>query len=288
MRKGLAVVAAIVVALCLAGCAGGEGVNAGSSGDGVSILGAAPGKADSIKVEEIDWSVEEGLVNGTRCVAFSYTNNTSFTVMEVEVRFDLREGLTDEELSVFDPVFENPYWSTPAEKMYIIGASRVMAEPGEAPSAAACSLCGTFTYVTDPAQYELMEPSVMTVTYLGGDGRLYVEHYDYLTGKYSLSSNSGMQAVSWSTSELSSHLPALSAPVLVVTWDDENLFSFNAAGVDRTTYEAYLQACKDAGFVGDEISSASFFNAADAEGRDLLMNYSASNETLGVSLSSNE
>ncbi len=40
-----------------------------------------------LKIENIDWNVKEGVLDGRRFVNFSYTNNSEYPVVDVEIEF---------------------------------------------------------------------------------------------------------------------------------------------------------------------------------------------------------
>ena len=41
-------------------------------------------KKDAIKIEDIDWNVTEGVMDGERFISFNYVNNSAYTIMEIE------------------------------------------------------------------------------------------------------------------------------------------------------------------------------------------------------------
>lgn len=84
-------ITALISMAMLTGCNNGN-----NSSDGTKS------KKIPIKIEDIAWSVEEEIVEGEREVVFSYTNNTKYTIGDMEIKFTLKDGITDEELKVFD------------------------------------------------------------------------------------------------------------------------------------------------------------------------------------------
>lgn len=203
-RKLALLVVVVGLATCLGACSeSGESGRTGNEGGAPaaeatqSAPGVMPGEDDSIKIDEVEWSVDEGIVDGERKVALSYTNNSSFTIMQFRIEFVQREDVTDEERAVFDEVYADSDWAPDVEasELYLVGDNQHFVESGQEADPAPCTLA----YATDAPtmeQYGLMEPSVASIVYLGGDGKVYCEYYDFLNDSYSLDSNEYEQVLS--------------------------------------------------------------------------------------------
>lgn len=44
-------------------------------------------KSNDLKIEDIDWSVDEGILDGDRYVMLSYSNNSKYTISNFEITF---------------------------------------------------------------------------------------------------------------------------------------------------------------------------------------------------------
>lgn len=56
---------------------------------------------EKIRIEDIAWNVDEGIIGGDRCVILDYTNNTPYTVADFEITFKERSDITEEEKQAF-------------------------------------------------------------------------------------------------------------------------------------------------------------------------------------------
>lgn len=69
----------------------------------VSLTGCGSSKTTSsspkekINIKDIAWNVDEGIVDGERCVLLDYTNNTNYTITGFELTFKEKKNITEEE-----------------------------------------------------------------------------------------------------------------------------------------------------------------------------------------------
>lgn len=293
MKRAFATCAAagLIACLALAGCSsnGGAMGSAGAAPQGSSVNQSESkgGEKDSIKVDEIDWSVEDGIIDGNRRVVFNYTNNSDYLVCGIKMEFRQRDDVTDEDRAVYNSIYENnEFWQEMnggPEELYITASCMQMVDPGEAVDSVRCTFNSTSTSVESMDQYELMEPSLLSIAYLA-NGKKYVEYYDYGTGKYSLDSKSGEAANEWDESGISEVLPEPDSQLVVDSYSSSSYYSVNVYGFDREAYEAYVASCKDAGFTTDPYESDAFYSAENDSGDNLSLSYDASDEELAISL----
>lgn len=282
MKRIIGAVCATVIVITLAAC-GGSPVQGGSQPSEApqQVAGAVPGEDDSIKIEEIDWAVEESVIDGERELALSYTNNSSFTILELRIEFYQREDVTDEDRSAFDEAYADSDWSpdVDASELYIVGDNQHFVTQGESAEPIACSLGYA---LTDPTidQYALMEPNTAAIVYLGGDGKIYCEYYDFLNDEYSLDSSGGVDAVEWSESDISKLVPEIDAPVVNVGNDDEDRFVFNAHGLTLDDFAPYVEECKELGFTGDPSEDEDWYTATNEDGYEIWLNYYAESDSI--------
>lgn len=283
-------VLAATLALSLAGCSGGESAGENSNiGEGTSaVQESEAAKEGAVKVEDIDWRAEQSVVDGERVVAFTYTNNSKYPIFKVEIEFAQKGDATSEQIiSAFEESLKDDYTDEDVKKLSMSAASseRIVA-PGETLSGGEL-MDSTYRDIDNLEQCNLMEPDMMTVDYIGDDGKLYEEYYDFKSGSYSLSSLSGKPAVSWSDGELASMLPKAEFDIVTVTVDSD-YFYFRAAGVERSEYDAYVAACKGKGFTESEESASTWFYASNAEGYRVSLSFSDENETMSGNIEMSE
>ena len=251
----------LALAACSAGGAGGVAAP-GSEGDGEVQLSAAPAD-DAIKVEQIDYEVKDGVENGYRRVLFGYTNNSDYTVVSVELLMAMPEDVEDEALeSAFADLIEQGFYTVDDLHEIKMGCDSTFAvEPGQTSGDRAATY--GMVYVTSLEQYELMEPDMLTIKFLH-DGEIYEEYYDYRTGSYTLSSDV-IDAGQWGESELAEAIPRPEG-ALVTDVDDGDRFTFEIMCMTEDDFEAYVDACKDAGFTVDVAETDTTYYADNEDG----------------------
>ncbi|WP_455138607.1 DUF6591 domain-containing protein [Thermophilibacter sp.] len=291
MKKSALLAMALVASLGIAGCSGQAAPSTdggAASPDAASPAAQAPGEDDSIEIDEIDWTVDESVVNGNRKLSLSYTNNSTFPIIYFEIEFDQREDVTDEQRSAFDEVYSDPDYTPSAEpdEIYIVGRNEHYVEPGESADPVPCGLAYAITSPT-LEQYDLMEPSIAHIRYVGNDGKVYREYYDFLNDKYSLDSNGTEETISseaWPDSELAQMLPSFDAPAVLVDSDETDTFSFHAYGATADEFAAYVDACKEKGFTTVDYESGTSYDATNDSGYELSVAYYSSSDALSVRL----
>lgn len=240
----------------------------------------------AVHIEEIDWNVAESILDGERMVSFSYTNNSKYTILEIELQFKQKEGITAEQLAVFDNIKkECELTDDEVAEIYITGCNKKCADPGETVSASPCYIEDTYTYVENIDQYEIMEPDIMTIYFIGNDGKGYTIYYDFKSHTYSESSLGGQNIQKWSDSELSKLLPKPVAPEIKADIDDENLFMFRVHGITIDEYEAYIEEVTANGFSDVVIRDKRSYYSSNADGVSVSIYYDAVNEEMNGSIS---
>lgn len=283
MKKALVTLLSAAMLISLTGC-GSENSTSPISGNGSITISASDtsfSTKDAIKIEDIEWNVTESVMDGERFVSFNYTNNSKYTILDVEIKFVQKEDVTSEQLSVFSDLKEKREWTDEeVADIYILGYNRKCAEPGETVLDSPCCINGTYTLVENIDQYELMEPDMVTIAFIGKDGKGYAEYYDFKSQTYGESSQGGQDIQQWSDSEISKMLPKAEAPAINVSSNDENRFFFTAYGVSRDTFEAYVEAVKANGFTEVGFESSTSYRATNADGVEAHITYTAVEEKM--------
>lgn len=271
MKKILGVLLLIAMMLSLAGC-------------GNSVFSAK----NEIKIEDIDWDVTESILDGERFVSFNYTNNSKYTIVDVEMKFVQKSDVTSEQLSVFDRLKESGTWTDDEiADIYILGFNRKCADPGETVSNSPCCINGTYNYVKTIKEYEIMEPDMATITFIGKDGKGYITYYDFKTQKYSESSQSGYDVQKWADNEFGKQLPKVEATAIGIISDDEDFFSFAAYGTSKETYDKYIDSVKASGFNEVVYETNTSFCATNSNDVEVSIYYSVIEEEISGSVLSN-
>lgn len=240
-----------------------------------------------ISIDDIDWTVKEGTIRGESAIIFEYTNNTPYTIAKMEMTFEQRDDVTSDQLTVFDQ-YKTDYGWTYEElaDTYIVGYNYKFADPGETVSKSPCLInFNVFYPVETMAQYELMEPTKVEITYIGDDDRGYTVMYDFGTEDYDYYYETGRDIHEWTTGDIGNQLPDTEFRMVTVNADVDNYFSFDAYGVSEADYEAYEDACKEIGFTDVDWDDDESYRASNNSGYTLSMDYDFVDEDLYVQIS---
>ena len=98
------------------------------------------------------------------------------------MKFKQKEGTIIDQLSVFDEL-KSPYeWSDEElAELYILGNNRKFFDHGETVPDSPCVVNGTYILVENMKQFEIMEPDIVDIAFIGDDGKGYVVYYDFKT-----------------------------------------------------------------------------------------------------------
>ena len=165
-----------------------------------------PGKKDSVKIDQLNWSVSEGVVDGVEMMTFEYDNKSSFDIAQFTIQFEPKGELTDEQKLLFTDVFDEE------EATHDYSTLKM------------CITHGDYVANAQQNQYDLMEPSVATIAYLGGDGKIYLEYYSFKSKTYTTSSKGGVKAYDWPTKALAKSLPKPDCPIVYTSLDEKAAF----------------------------------------------------------------
>lgn len=262
-RMAIAVsMAALAGVLSLSGCGNvaTQGTGAQSPAEQTSALPAE----DEINIKDIAWSIEPGVDGGDRRMLFEYENKSGYDILSVRLEGRLKTDLTDEEIeagysNIIDDGFtveELRDWVFNAE----VGEQLVPGGKSKTDEA-----CLGIYYLINQEQYELVEPDMLTIKFID-DGKLYTEYYDYLSKSYSLSSDV-VDLEQWSTTELAKLMPKQDDLLVTDITESSSRFGFETIGTSRESYEAYIEACKEAGYGFDITSGDGFFYSYSEDGK---------------------
>ena len=268
LRSLLSVMVALVLgvsALGLVGC-GGPGGSGGGGGEG-----GVPAD-DAIKVDEVEWAIEEGIEDGDRVMTFSYENGSDYTIVSVELAMVIDEEATSEEIeAAFPEDLEGHTVEELREQQGMLEAEGIV-EPGAASEPAEANLTAE--------QRDLVVPDMLTVRFLS-DGKLYEEYYDFRSDAYDQSSEV-IDVEQWGEGELASLLPEPDGLLVDDITESETLFTFSTIGTTQEDFDAYVEACKEAGFTAAVLSHEGFYAAENEDGTNrLVLNLNSGGEISG-------
>ena len=271
------------ITLCFTGCSSNSTTD-NPSGD---ISG------NSISIEDIALSVDEGVVDGDRFVLLTYTNNTQYTISSFELTFKEKANITDEEKETFyADVQENFEMSNEDmedlkdQPISMHAKTDRVVEPGESISNVNCYYYSGIFYLKDIDHYNLVEPDIATIKYIDED-QIYTIYYDYNSKKYSTESETEI-AYQWSQTDLGNKIPKPDVKVVESGRDDESVYMFDAYGLSLDQFNDYVEKCKELGYTVDPGSFEGFYSADDEDGYNVYLYYNEDSDSMSGIISAPE
>lgn len=242
-------------------------------------------ESNELSMDDIVWSVDEGIVDGERYVLMSYTNNTSFTISGIEITFTEKNAVTDEEKETYYSELKTDFDFTDEDLEDIKGQpismhteSDKIVAAGESASNINCYYYGGFYYVKDINHYNLVEPDIATIRYINNEN-IYTINYDFKSDKYTVDDET-VKAYQWASTSLGDRIPKPDVQVIESGRDDEMIFMFDAYGMSLEQFNAYVEECKTMGYTVDAGSFEGFYSADDAEGYNVYLSYNEDNDSM--------
>lgn len=279
MKKIVYLIALFVVILSLplgfSGCgadASGNGDNAGSA-------------TSSFQIEDLDWSVAEGIADGERYALLDYTNNSKYTVIEFEMQFKQKDGITDEEKEKYysdvkemfsidesDPDDAEHFEDIKNRDIAMYAKSKQIAKAGETVSGIHCYYYSGYYYVKDMNHYALVVPDIATIRYIDKE-KVFTVYYDYSAQKYTYDSKTE-PAYYWTERGLEKVIPKPEADYVKNSgWDDSSCFIFEVCGWTVDDFNSYVKQCKEYGFIIDAEDADGIYIADSADGYNIELFY---------------
>lgn len=240
--------------------------------------------AESLSIDDIDWSVKEGIDNN-RHVFLDYTNNSSYPILYLKLNFMERSDLTEEEKDAYYAEMEEIY-DLDAEKMENLKSWPISMEAEErklvAPSESARNIemwYSNFTaYMDTYSHYGLMEPDSAEIEFLS-DGKLYTINYDFKSDTYVLK-NEIEEAYEWSTKDIGNQIQKPNAEVLQISADTEERFAFTAYGFSLDQFNEYVETCKTQGYTLNTNEYNGYYSADNEAGCNIAISYNEENNSM--------
>lgn len=240
---------------------------------------------DAIKIEDIDWSVDSGFDNGERTVKFTYTNNSKYKIIDLDLKFAQKSTTTKKDMKVFNYLKKNGgIWSQDEiNDIYLEAIEHRFTEPGETIDDGLVSINGTYTYAKSMDEYKLMEPDSLEVTFVGDDGKGYEMYYDFKTQTYGDGSDEGFDLYNWAEKSYGKMFPKMTDVVSSVIVDENDNFCVDVYGVSKDDYDDYVSEVKNDGFSNIKYDEDGLFQATDSLNNEAYITYSEYSEKICIS-----
>ena len=286
MKKIVSVFLLFVIVFSLAACGNNTstGNDSMSDGDGAAsstntnngnsdMSDKATNLVDYPKIDDIEWFFSNGVAYNEPVALFGYTNNTGFTIVELDVSFRLNDSVTPEQLAVFKGL-KDSFSSLSDEELLKITPTvydYMVCENGETVDGAVCYLKASYE-AESTAQCDLFALDSATIAFIGKDGKKHTVAYSAVNEGYSLTGKAEELFV-WSESAYAKLVPQPDTKIAAVDYDEPDYFQFTAYDISSSGYTAYVEACKAAGFSNDLEESDLSFWGTDSKGNEMNVRF---------------
>ncbi len=243
---------------------------------------------EAVSIEDINWNVDESVVDGDRTVVMSLTNNSQYTLAGFDISFVEKDDLSGEDKEAFYNDIKESFEASDDDMEQIkgreigmhAGTERVI-PLGESVNDAKVYYYQGYFYMKKIDHYALVTPDIAEISYVDGD-KIYKEYYDFKSKKYS-KDDSTEDAKYWTSSKLGSLVPKPEAPVVKENGrDDEDCFMYEAYGMTMDDFNSYADSCKEMGYKEDPSEFDGFYSADNADGYNVYMNYDKDKGSVSV------
>lgn len=273
MNKNNIIITVMALVLCFTMCL--VGCNNSVSPEKTE---APKAEKSGIDISDIDWNVDEGVIDGERYVLLNYINNTQYTITSFKLKFKERSGITEEEKTNFYTDIQKKLKATDSDMdslknkpIAIRAETERIVEPHESVSNVNCYYYDGAFYLKDISHYQLVEPDIATIKYIDSD-KIITVYYDYGSKKYS-SDPKAETAYVWSQTDLGTKIPKPDVKVVESGRDDERIYMFDAYGLTLEQFDAYVERCKEQGYTVSPSSFEGFYSADNSDGYNVYLHY---------------
>ena len=282
----------------LAGCGSQGGETAAESGatsavsstasdSSGSVSSSAPvsnfSAENAIKIEDIDWTIKEIVLNGNKYVSLDYTNNSKYPITYFEIHAVPKEDFKKEDLAKYKEIrrwYKSYSDEDFIDALYFQGYTYKIVDPGETTKNNTCAI--NARYCTSIKQYELMEPDTATISIIGDDNKIHTVGYSFSAGTYTEDTDKIQDLYSLSDNKLLENIPTDSFKVNEIVVEGDDYIHFNTYGFKKEDYDDYVSELKKEGFKKDAEFDDSFYGIK----KDIKVNvdYNDDREMLDINI----
>ncbi len=224
------------------------------------------------KMDEIDYYFYDSIRYEEPVALFGYENHSNYTIVEMTLYFEMKEGITPEQLELFAPFKERWENLTDEEILELTPEiyDHMVADPGEKVEGGLIDFLYN-TEATNTAQCELIELESASIYYIAEDNMIHTVNYLSENGAHALL-DYREEPCEWSESAYAQMVPKPDSKVVKVDYDKEDVFICTAYDMDFQDFEAYIEKCKEAGYTELEDGRTSY-HMLNEQGYKLHMRY---------------
>lgn len=208
------------------------------------------------KIDQLDWRVDTGVIDENRRVLMDYTNNSDYTIVELDLTFTQKSDVTEEQrqeelnhtkelLSLSDDdvseVKDSPL------SAYV--NSVVLTRPGDTSTKQPCYYYGGIFYMQDISFYNLLTPDIAIIKYIDDD-MIHTVSYDFKSKNYTEDTDT-TPAKQTSNNALLENVPMISSDYVEVD-DYDTSVSVTSYGITSSDYRQYIKELEGIGYELDD------------------------------------
>lgn len=297
MKKLMAIGLAVATAFGLVGCGGSQSTASSAESSSVESTSESQEESstespdssalakDEIKIDELPWEITT-MINdyGNREFVVAYTNNSKYAIMGFDIEFTLKDGLTDDQMAVFEDLKEEyEYTDEELSELTMKVYNEVYTAAGEEGKPQPLTLDNyAFRVPSSMDQIDNFEPDIATIGYITPDNVMHMEFYDFKNDSYTLSSTTKDNLYQLPTTAIKDILPAPEVPVLISDKDLGGAYSATAYGIKQDGYSEYVATCKDSGFTDVTEDTDYSFEASKSDGARIELRYYSEDESMTI------
>lgn len=282
MKRGIKCIILICMIAIIGGC---------SSNNKKNNTNSDLEEQSKINIEDIDWKVRQGIVDGDRYALLDYKNNTPYTITYFELTFEEKDDLKEEDKEKFYEHIKDALNANDEDMEEIKNkkiefyakSNRIVNKNKTVKNQRAYYYSGIY-YLQDASYINLANPSTATIEYISND-KIHTVYYDYKSKEYTEDEKTE-KAIYWTKGTFKDKVPKPKAQVIKKDYyDDEDEFKFNAYGLTINDYYNYIEKCKKMGYTVDSNNYNTSYNAKNSEGYEIDISYDEDDFELNVSIS---
>ena len=230
----------------------------------------------SFPVDGLELNFKEFSVNGEDVLAFSYTNNTEYTIIRAGVTYSPKNNVTEERKKSLAVCTDK---GDDICDLSISAYSLNCVSPGETSDVVPCDYINFADNGDYKEYYDTFAPKMMSVTYIDGD-EIYTVQYDYKFDKHIVVEEMCRERYEWSKKAPAKYVDMPECVSTDVLNDSEKIFSFSACGIKKAVFEKYTEDLKNKGFVSEitEVEEESYvYEAQNGDGVKITVKFTDRN-----------
>ena len=222
-------------------------------------------------IEEVEYFFQDSIRYEEPVAVFGYKNNSEFTIVRLDLEFEMKEEITAEQLIAFDSFKEK--WELSDDDILSfkpIVYDYMVCDSGEEVVGAICNM----DYNMEPIsaeQCKFMDLNCAEIYFVAVDNKIHKVRYSAENDEYLLAEET-IELYNWSNSEYANMLPKPDTRIVEIDYDKEDYFQCSAYDMSFEDFQAYMKKCEEKGFSWDEDNSSSCW-ANNEEGYTLHVRY---------------